>query len=229
VLLVGGLPSGPTETAELYDPTTGTFAATGSVRTAADFKTATLLPGGMVLVTGGRSSSGASTAEADLYDPTTGTFSATSDMILARAGHTATLLKNGKVLITGGAVVIGGAATTGAELYDPATGTFAMTGTMSQPRALHTSTLFANGKVLVAGGDAFFYNSSSTSQSSAVVEVYDPASETFSAAADMSSPRESQTATPLANGAILIAGGADGTIGYSPVTVLASSDLYVWH
>ena len=28
---------------------------------------------------------------------------------------------------------------------------------------------------------------------------------------------------------IVVAGGGDGTIGYSPVTVLASSDLYAWH
>src|SRR3989442_1656152 len=54
VLFVGGLPTGPTETAELYDPVSGTFIATGSVRTAADFKTATLLRNGKVLVTGGR-------------------------------------------------------------------------------------------------------------------------------------------------------------------------------
>ena len=48
-------------------------------------------------------------------------------------------------------------------------------------------------------------------------------------APDMSSPRESHAATLLANGAILITGGGEGTIGYSPTTVLASSDLYAWH
>jgi hypothetical protein len=60
-------------------------------------------------------------------------------------------------------------------------------------------------------------------------EVFDPATGTFSAAPDRSSRRESHTATLLPNGAILITGGGDGTIGYSPTIVLASSDLYVWH
>jgi hypothetical protein len=60
-------------------------------------------------------------------------------------------------------------------------------------------------------------------------EVFDPATETFAAAPDMSSQHESHTATLLPNGAILITGGGDSTIGSSPTIGLASSDLYVWH
>jgi galactose oxidase-like protein len=89
--------------------------------------------------------------------------------------------------------------------------------------------LLKNGKVLGAGGDATFYGGGSSSRSTSATEVFDPATGTFAAAPDMSSPRESHTATLLTNGAILITGGGDGTIGYSPTTVLASSDLYAWH
>jgi len=60
-------------------------------------------------------------------------------------------------------------------------------------------------------------------------EVFDPATGMCSAAPGMSSRRESHTATLLPNGAILITGGGDSTIGYSPTIVFASSDLYVWH
>jgi len=214
----------------LYDPVSGTFVATGSVRTAADFKTATLLQNGQVLVTGGRRDGDyRAIADADLYNPATGTFSATGSMVTPRAGHVATLLPNGNVLITGGAAVTGGAATATAEVYDVASGTFALTGSMLSGRTLHTATLFPNGKVLVAGGDASFYSSSPSSNSLATAELYDPATGVFSPAAGMSGPRESQTATLLGDGSILITGGGDGTIGYAPTTVLASSERYAWH
>src|ERR1700693_4219605 len=54
--------------AELYDPSTGTFAATGNMSTAHLFHTATLLPDGRVLIHW-------ETGDYELYDYSTGTFS----------------------------------------------------------------------------------------------------------------------------------------------------------
>src|SRR5215467_14649655 len=58
----------PTERAELYDPATGTFAATSSMVTARLAHTATLLPDGKVLIAGGSDGKGLS-LRAELYDP----------------------------------------------------------------------------------------------------------------------------------------------------------------
>jgi hypothetical protein len=54
--------------AELYDPTTGKFSPTGSLATARDLHTATLLSDGRVLIAGGYDGSGPF-ASAELYQP----------------------------------------------------------------------------------------------------------------------------------------------------------------
>src|SRR5262245_61654445 len=80
----------------------GTFKVTGSMTEARSRHTATKLPDGRVLVTGGSRPDGEYLRSAEIYDPATGTFTPTGSMNRTRTLHTATLLSDGTVLITGG-------------------------------------------------------------------------------------------------------------------------------
>jgi hypothetical protein len=93
--------------AELCDPETGTFAATGSMPSGHALHAAALLADGRVLITGSNPPGGKGgpvlSNEATTYDPVTGQFTAIAPMVEYRGRHTATLLPSGGVLITGGA------------------------------------------------------------------------------------------------------------------------------
>jgi galactose oxidase-like protein/uncharacterized protein DUF4214/Kelch motif protein len=123
VLIAGGTNNGPgsgpsLNTAELYDPASGTWTITSPLHTARHLHTATLLPDGQVLVAGG----GVGTASVELYDPSTGLWGPAPSMLAARSAHSATLLPNQKVLVAGGINNSGGGTLAGAELYDSTPG-----------------------------------------------------------------------------------------------------------
>ena len=156
VLIAGGrddedvFDADPLPFAELFNPATATFMATGDMAESRYEHTAALLNNGQVLVTGGFN--GVPMQEAELFDPTTGSFSRTGVMGSARADHTETVLEDGTVLVAGG--FGGDMVFASAEIFDSATSVFAPTGGMAIGRNLHTATLLNNGQVLVAGGQS---------------------------------------------------------------------------
>ena len=181
------------------------------MNTARSRHTATLLPNGKLLITGG-----ARDNRAELFDPATGTWLNTGSLTKTRSRHTATLLPYGKLLVTGGTNNIDGSLAT-TELYDPVSGTWNTTGPLATPRDSHTATLLPNGKLLVAGG----YNDYDGSYL-ASAELYDPGTGTWTATGSLASARRDHTAALLPNGKVLVAGGYNG----SGNNRLSSAELY---
>jgi len=191
------------QSAELYDPASGTWSYTG--RPISGGGSATLLQNGKVLVAGG----GDDARSSELYDSATGTWSITGNLNIARVGHTTTLLPNGKVLVAGAASSFPSSSTfDSAELYDPASGTWTYTGSLNTGRWDHTATLLLNGKVLVAGGCSLGETPCFSRLNSA--ELYDAATGTWSYTGSLNTVRNAHTATLLSNGKVLIVGGYSG-------------------
>lgn len=259
ILVSGGIDGSSntsiSKTADLYNPSTGTFTQTGSMATARTGHTLTAIGNNMALAAGGYDDSSdgglmtdtTTTAEIYTYNSTTGSFAATGRMITPRYGHTATLLNNGMVLIAGGISTtntynpqtqtgfVNDVAVNVAELYDPSSGTFIpITAPMTSARSYDTATLLPNGSVLLAGGSSVVFGENPL----ATAEVFtlnpsNPSASTFTATANnMSQARDSATAnlTSYFNGQItvtnvLVAGGSNSNV--YPTGWDNTADLYV--
>ncbi|HEX5399321.1 MAG TPA: kelch repeat-containing protein [Verrucomicrobiae bacterium] len=229
VLVAGGSPNNSatfppiTAAAELYDPATGEWQATGSMNTPRENHTATLLPDGRVLVAGGTGTNlfappyFGTLTNAEVYDPATGVWTPTTGMTVARRSHTASLLPNGKVLVAGGTYDLSGRC----ELYDPVSGTWTLTGTMTTNRQEHAATLLTNGMVLVVGGQV---NPGSGLEPTATAELYNPNTGDWTATGSMTTNRFNFSVALLKDGKALVEGGI-ATSG-SIFDVNASAELY---
>jgi hypothetical protein len=203
--------------AELYDPSDGTFIPTGDMTAARAVHRATLLNNGKVLITGGVPAccTGPSNS-AELYDPSTGTFAPAANMTrVAPCGRRDTLLPDGKVLIVDWDWDCPGPIS--AEVFDSESGTF--TSLNPGPMfAATTASLLTDGKVLLTLGDSGGVGR--------LAELYDPATGTFVATGSLSTYRgQDSTATLLPDGTVLV-DGHDFVSGLHYGDSVHNADLY---
>ena len=203
VLLAGGMRRNQDfyRSAELYDPATGRFQATGAMNVARVGSAAVLLRSGKALIVGGWTAGHGPTDSAELYDPQTGKFTPVGNMTTPRGQPTATLLANGDVLIAGGGVHGSPGGIAAAEIFHPDTQKFEAVAPMHYARVAHTATLLTDGHVLIAGGRG--------DSVTATAELYDPARKQFVMTGSLQMARYKHTAGLLPDGRVLIAGGSD--------------------
>ncbi len=219
VLVAGGQPSeSAILTAEIYDPSAGTWTPTGTpMLYPHDWPIGATLCDGRVFVAG-RNDAGA--REAELYDPATNTWIPAGKMKLTHLYGTATLLDDCRLLLTGGYN-----SNTQAEVFYPDTKIFKSVGVMNSERFFHTTTKLADGRVLAAGGGV---DVSGKWFTYATVDIFDPKTGLWTKAAKMNQARRAHTATLLPDGRVLVAGGNMGgkNDGNEAGTQLDTAELY---
>jgi len=208
-------------TAEIYNPATHTWTATGGLNASRADAATTLLEDGKVLTVGGYSKTGQNTSNtyltsAELYDPTTGRWSLTTSIpVSSFESITPVTLPDGDVLISNTA-----------QFYNPGTATWTATGALPTiAGSPHVAAPLDTGNVLgtdIPCKPTKLYPCGATT---AHAYIYDSSTNSWSVTGSMNYARSSHTMTVLTNGQVLVAGGFVHPVpGY--LTPLSTAELY---
>ena len=221
VLVIGGADADFNflDSAEIYDPSTGTWSFTGLMNEPRfeDF-VGVLLPGNKVLIAGGFGPPFNALNSAEIYDEATNTWTPTGSMNVARAEFAHVVLHDGRVLAVGG-VADDLTAIASAEIYNPRTGIWTLTGSMSTARNDLALVVLQDGRVLAAGGGM----GDEELPRYASAEIFDPHTGQWTPTGDMTAPRSEteHASVRLRDGRVLVPGGHT-----APHLPVSSADLY---
>jgi hypothetical protein len=228
VLMAGGWnpdEHGPTASAEMYDPATGTSQGTGDMTSGRYRHAAVALPDGRVALVGGYGAGNQALGSVEIYDPKVGTFTGQGSLVRARADVAASLLADGRIMVVAGIYTDASGQQAGArdnvEIYDPATGQSTIASTLPDAPWFPAVAPTIDGRFLVAGGGAL--GSGGGLSPLATAELVDPQAGTTSLAPPLMMGRVGAAAVKLPDGRILIAGGWGGPDGSS----LNTAEVYV--
>ncbi len=176
---------------------------TGAMSVGRYSHTASNLPDGRILISGGTlstSNSGSMTNRAEIYDPATGVFSAAAPMNVARSSHTSAVLADGRIMVIGGTGQVNFANTTlsSTEIFDPATASWSMGPALTAARSGAKAVTLSDGKIVVI---------SVTGNGTTSTEIYDPATGVFTPGAALTIPRNGFDVVRLADDRLFVVGG----------------------
>jgi hypothetical protein len=215
VLIVGGVDASNSHSQKtwLFDPIANTWIAGPNMTDRHAGHTATQLGNGNIVIVGGDCPFGAQpcySGSTELYDASANRFTSLAPMPFPVKHGAAALVAGNKIFVAGG---VSGAASAVAQMYDTATNTWrVLSTTLSAPRYYHTATALQDGRVLIVGG---YNGQAGTGGRWNSSNIYDPATDRISLGQNMQTRRFTHTATLLADGQVLVTGGAgllnDGT------------------
>jgi len=208
----------PSNSAEIYNLDSYTWAITASMLQGRVFHHLVTLNNGEVIAIGGFL-----LKSCELLNPVSNSWRYTDSLeTLKYFWDTATLLKDGRILVVGGYYFdqpsLQNIHFKICEIFDPISETWSFADSLTDGRSAHTATLLQDGKVIVTGGQNIGDLSS--------CEIYDPVTNQWSSAGNLLHARSFHSAVLLSDGRVLVSGGVtpDSTLGtryceiYDPVT-----------
>ena len=183
--------------AEIYDPESGTWTLTTPMPRPLWGHTALSLDDGSVLVVGGEIEAARSTASVEIFDPVKEEWTPTASMFDVRAGHSMLRLPNGNMLVAGGSGPT-------VAVFDVNTRQWSQLPNLDQRLQKVTVGVFEDGAILVAGG----FGAQGASNAAL---LYEPGAPRWVYADRMPEVRTGATATQLSGGRLLLLGGSGTT------------------
>ena len=189
--------------AELYNPATQTFSATGSMLVPRYGATGILLADGRVLVAGGQTTGG-SVKTTEVFDPASGTFSAGPTLLVIETRPRLGLLPTGEVLVAGNG-------TSKMEILNVSTNTASGPWNLSEAHQNGGAAMLQDGRMLIVGGGM------GGGVYSLHAEIFDPITKLSTLVGNLSVARQLMSLVVLQNGKVLVMGGSSSDAYFNTV------------